>query len=155
MWQNKPTHPTREDLPLPVLQEHSVRGDVKDRALAETGRSRIAWAAAYMPVLAQIRDRFAKEKPLRGVRIGACLHVTTETANLMLALQAGGAEIALCASNPLSTQDDVAAAMVAEYDVSTFAIKGEGNDTYYRSEERRVGNECRCCWSLDLKYVKH
>src|SRR5438477_3719710 len=137
MWQNKPTHPTREDLPLPVLQEHSVRGDVKDRALAETGRSRIAWAAAYMPVLAQIRDRFAQEKPLRGIRIGACLHVTTETANLMLALQAGGAEIALCASNPLSTQDDVAAAL-CEFGIPTFAIKGEDNQTYYSHIEAVV-----------------
>ena len=83
-----------------------------------------------MPVLAQIRDRFEIEKPLKGVRIGACLHVTTETANLMLALQAGGAEIALCASNPLSTQDDVAAAL-CEYGIPTYAIKGEDNATYY------------------------
>ncbi len=105
-------------------------GSVKDRGLAESGRSRIAWAAAYMPVLAQIRDRFAEEKPLKGVRIGACLHVTTETANLMLALQAGGAEIALCATNPLSTQDDVAAAL-CDYGIPTYAIKGEDNDTYY------------------------
>ncbi|MGA7746956.1 MAG: adenosylhomocysteinase, partial [Candidatus Aquilonibacter sp.] len=96
--------------------------------MAEAGRSRIAWAGAYMPVLAQIRDRFEIEKPLRGVRIGACLHVTTETANLMLALQAGGAEIALCASNPLSTQDDVAAAL-CEYGIPTYAIKGEDNAT--------------------------
>ena len=94
---------------MPVLDK--TAGDVKDRSLAEAGRSRIAWAGAYMPVLAQIRDRFEIEKPLKGVRIGACLHVTTETANLMLALQAGGAEIALCESNPLSTQDDVAAAL--------------------------------------------
>jgi len=114
-----------------------VRGDVKDRALAETGRKRIAWAATYMPVLAQIRDRFASEKPLTGVRIGACLHVTTETANLMLALQAGGAEIALCASNPLSTQDDVAAAL-CEFGIPTFAIKGEDNETYYSHIESVV-----------------
>ncbi|MFZ0033032.1 MAG: adenosylhomocysteinase [Candidatus Cybelea sp.] len=105
-------------------------GSVKDRGLAEAGRSRIAWAAGYMPVLNQIRDRFEVEKPLAGVRIGACLHVTTETANLMLALQAGGAEIALCASNPLSTQDDVAAAL-CEYGIATYAIKGEDNATYY------------------------
>jgi adenosylhomocysteinase len=114
-----------------------VRGDVKDRALAETGRKRIAWAATYMPVLAQIRDRFASQKPLTGVRIGACLHVTTETANLMLALQAGGAEIALCASNPLSTQDDVAAAL-CEFGIPTFAIKGEDNQTYYSHIESVV-----------------
>jgi adenosylhomocysteinase len=105
-------------------------GSVKDRGLAESGRSRIAWSAAYMPVLAQIHDRFAEEKPLQGVRIGACLHVTTETANLMLALQAAGAEIALCASNPLSTQDDVAAAL-CDYGIPTYAIKGEDHDTYY------------------------
>jgi adenosylhomocysteinase len=99
--------------------------------LAERGRRRIEWAATQMPVLALIRERFATEKPLKGLKIGGALHVTTETANLMLTLQAGGADLALCASNPLSTQDDVAAALVAEYDVSTFAIKGEGNDTYY------------------------
>jgi adenosylhomocysteinase len=107
-------------------------GDVKDRSLAEQGRSRIEWAASFMPVLAQIRERFAKEKPLTGVRIGACLHVTTETANLMLALQAAGAEIALCASNPLSTQDDVAAALSEIYAIPTHAIKGEDHETYYR-----------------------
>ncbi len=116
-----------------------MRGDVKDRALAETGRKRIAWAATYMPVLAQIRDRFAGQKPLAGVRIGACLHVTTETANLMLALQAGGAEIALCASNPLSTQDDVAAAL-CEFGIPTFAIKGEDNQTYYSHIESVVAS---------------
>ncbi len=105
-------------------------GDVKDRNLAEQGRARIAWAGASMPVLAQIRDRFAKERPLHGVRIGACLHVTTETANLMLALQAGGAQTALCASNPLSTQDDVAAAL-CDFGIPTFAIKGEDHARYY------------------------
>jgi adenosylhomocysteinase len=108
-----------------------TRGDVKDLALADAGRGRIEWAATFMPVLAQIRDRFAKTKPLAGVRIGACLHVTTETANLMLALQAGGAEVQLCASNPLSTQDDVAAALCAHYDIPTYAIKGEAESTYY------------------------
>lgn len=105
-------------------------GDVKDRNLAEQGRSRIAWAGGSMPVLAQIRDRFENEKPLSGVRIGACLHVTTETANLMLALKAGGAELALCASNPLSTQDDVAAALCAG-GIPTFAVKGEDHARYY------------------------
>jgi adenosylhomocysteinase len=114
---------------------HQTRGDVKDVALADAGRNRIEWAATFMPVLAQIRDRFAKTKPLAGVRIGACLHVTTETANLMLALQAGGAEVELCASNPLSTQDDVAAALCAHYDIPTYAVKGEDESTYYRHIE--------------------
>ena len=86
-------------------------GDVRDLGLAEKGRERIEWADGEMPVLALIRERFEKERPLGGVRIGACLHVTTETANLMLTLKAGGADVALCASNPLSTQDDVAAAL--------------------------------------------
>ncbi len=121
---------------MPVL-DRTTAGDVKDRSLAEAGRSRIAWAAAYMPVLAQIHDRFEVEKPLRGIRIGACLHVTTETANLMLALRAGGAQIALCASNPLSTQDDVAAAL-CDYGIPTFAIKGEDNATYYSHIESVV-----------------
>ncbi|HTX03139.1 MAG TPA: adenosylhomocysteinase [Candidatus Acidoferrales bacterium] len=105
-------------------------GDVKDRSLAGQGRARIAWAGGYMPVLRQVRERFENEQPLRGVRIGACLHVTTETANLMLALKAAGAELALCASNPLSTQDDVAAAL-CEGGVPTFAVKGEDHARYY------------------------
>lgn len=105
--------------------------DVKDLGLAGRGRDRIAWAAIEMPVLRQIRERFAKEKPLAGQRISACLHITTETANLLLTLQAGGADVVACASNPLSTQDDVAAALV-EFGIPTFAIKGEDNQTYYR-----------------------
>ena len=105
--------------------------DVKDLALAEKGRDRIEWADQEMRVLAQIRERFDKEKPLAGIRIGACLHVTTETANLVRTLVAGGAEVALCASNPLSTQDDAAAAL-CEDDVDVYAIKGEDNETYYR-----------------------
>jgi adenosylhomocysteinase len=105
---------------------------VRDLRLAEEGVRRIEWAAREMPVIRQIRERFAKEQPLNGVRVGACLHVTTETANLMIAMRDGGAEIYLCASNPLSTQDDVAAALVAEYGISTFAIKGEDNETYYK-----------------------
>ncbi len=108
------------------------RHDVKDVSLAQRGRLRIEWSATQMPVLRLIRERFALERPLAGLRVGACLHVTTETANLMLTLQAGGADVALCASNPLSTQDDVAAALVAEYGLATFAIKGEDNETYYR-----------------------
>ena len=106
--------------------------DVKDLGLAPTGRERIDWAAAEMGVLALIRDRFEKERPLDGVRIAACLHVTTETANLMETLKAGGAEVALCASNPLSTQDDVAAALCEETGVYVYAIKGEDHETYYR-----------------------
>ena len=110
----------------------TIPHDVKELRLSEEGVRRIEWAAREMPVIGQIAERFAKDKPLNGVRLSACLHVTTETANLMIALRAGGAEIALCASNPLSTQDDVAAALVTEYGVSTFAIKGEDADTYYR-----------------------
>src|SRR6266498_3477213 len=105
--------------------------DVKDIALAEKGKARIEWADQEMRVLTQIRERFEKEKPLQGIRIGACLQVTTETANLMRTLVAGGAEVALCASNPLSTQDDAAAALCEE-GFRTFAIKGEDSETYYR-----------------------
>jgi adenosylhomocysteinase len=112
-----------------------VAGDVKDLSLAAKGKTRIEWAHQWMPVLELIRKRFRQERPLAGVRVSACLHVTTETANLMLALQAGGAEIALCASNPLSTQDDVAAALCKHYEIPTFAIKGEDNATYYRHIE--------------------
>ncbi|MFH1085996.1 MAG: adenosylhomocysteinase [Chloroflexota bacterium] len=106
--------------------------DVKDLNLARQGVQRIDWAEREMPVLRLIRQRFAQERPLRGLRLSACLHVTSETANLMHTLQAGGAEVVLCASNPLSTQDDVAAALVQEYEMPVFAIKGEDNDTYYR-----------------------
>jgi len=142
---------------VPVIDQ--TAGDVKDRSLAEAGRSRIAWAGAYMPVLAQIRDRFELEKPLKGVRIGACLHVTTETANLMLALQAGGAEIALCASNPLSTQDDVAAAL-CEYGIPTYAIKGEDNETYYSHIESVIATKPHMsmddgCDLVNAIYTKH
>jgi adenosylhomocysteinase len=105
--------------------------DVKDLSLADAGKARIEWADADMPVLASIRERFAAEKPLDGLRISACLHVTTETANLMRTLKAGGAEIVLAASNPLSTQDDVAAALVEHYGIRTYAIKGEDTATYY------------------------
>ncbi len=105
--------------------------DVKDLNLAPGGRLRIEWAEREMPVLRLIRERFEKEKPLQGVRLSACLHVTTETANLARTLQAGGAEVALTASNPLSTQDDVAAALVSYYEIPVFAIKGEDNETYY------------------------
>src|SRR5512132_4357132 len=117
------------------------RHDVKDLSLAPEGVRRIAWADRHMPVLAAIRDRFEAEQPLAGYRIAACLHVTSETANLMRTLKAGGADIVLCASNPLSTQDDVAAALVEEFDVSVFAIKGEDNDTYYRHIEAAVDHK--------------
>ena len=106
--------------------------DVRDLALADAGQGRMEWAEQEMPVLRLIRERFEQEKPLAGIRIAACLHVTTETGNLMRTLKAGGADVRLCASNPLSTQDDVAAALVAHYDVPVFAIKGEDNETYYR-----------------------
>jgi adenosylhomocysteinase len=112
-----------------------VTFDVKDLALAETGLARVRWAEGQMPVLRSIRDRFGRERPLAGLRIGACLHVTTETANLMIALKAAGASIAVCASNPLSTQDDVAAALAGEFGIPTFAIKGEDEQTYYRHIE--------------------
>lgn len=106
--------------------------DIRDSKLAEGGRRRIEWAEREMPVLRLIRERFAKERPLQGVRISACLHVTTETANLMNTLHLGGADVVLTASNPLSTQDDVAAALVAYYEIPVFAIKGEDNVTYYK-----------------------
>ncbi|NOX21324.1 MAG: adenosylhomocysteinase [Nitrospirae bacterium] len=108
-----------------------MKHDVKDLTLAKEGKLRIEWARMEMPVLEQVRERFEKEKPLKGIRIGACLHVTTETANLMETLKAAGAEVALCASNPLSTQDDVAAALVKYSKIPVFAIKGEDNKTYY------------------------
>ena len=105
--------------------------DVKDLGLAPAGVTRVEWADRHMPVLAAIRERFEQERPLEGIRISACLHVTTETANLARTLKAGGADVVLCASNPLSTQDDVAAALVAEYGIPVFAIRGEDDQTYY------------------------
>jgi adenosylhomocysteinase len=112
--------------------------DVKDLALAPGGIARVEWADRQMPVLTAIRGRFERERPLDGIRISACLHVTTETANLARTLAAGGADVVLCASNPLSTQDDVAAALVEEYGISVFAIRGEDNDTYYSHIEAAV-----------------
>ncbi len=110
----------------------STHGDVRDISLAPRGKDRIEWAAKEMPVLRLIRERFAKDMPLKGIRMSGCLHITTETANLAITLKAGGADLVLCASNPLSTQDDVAAALVSEYGIPTFAIKGEDEQTYYR-----------------------
>ena len=109
----------------------AAKHDIKDPGLADVGRKRMAWAAREMPVLASIRERFAVEQPLKGIRVAACLHVTSETGNLILTLQAGGADVVLCASNPLSTQDDVAAALVAA-GIPVYAIKGEDETTYYR-----------------------
>ena len=115
--------------------------DVEDLSLAAAGAARIEWADRDMPVLASIRDRFRHERPLDGVRVSACLHVTTETANLMRTLEAGGADIVLCASNPLSTQDDVAASLVEDFGIRTYAIKGEDNDTYYRHIDAAIDHK--------------
>ena len=109
-----------------------MKSDVKDLKLAPKGKLRIEWAGSQMKVLELIKERFAKEKPLKGITLGACLHVTSETANLMIALKEGGANLALCASNPLSTQDDVAASLVEDFGIPTFAIKGEDKETYYK-----------------------
>jgi adenosylhomocysteinase len=114
------------------LEDFMDKYDVKDLKLAEGGRRRIEWAEREMPVLESILERFKRERPLEGIRVSACLHVTTETANLMRALQAGGADVVLTASNPLSTQDDVAACLVSHYEIPVFAIKGEDNTTYYK-----------------------
>ena len=112
--------------------------DVADLGLAEAGARRIEWADRQMPVLAQIRERFAAERPLQGIRLSACLHVTSETANLMRTLAAGGADVALCASNPLSTQDDVAASLVTDHGISVVAVNGEDSESYYRHIEAAV-----------------
>src|SRR5271168_4732071 len=109
----------------------ATAGDVANLALADMGRKRIDWANQSMKVLQSIRKDFIKNQPLKGIRIAACLHVTTETANLMITLRDGGADVVLCASNPLSTQDDVAASLVRDYSIPSFAIKGEDNDSYY------------------------
>jgi adenosylhomocysteinase len=114
-----------------VTAAPKASGDVKDFALADRGKRKIEWANQQMPVLQLIRKRFIKEKPLKGIRISACLHVTSETANLAITLRDGGADLVLCASNPLSTQDEVAACLVKDYNIPTFAIKGEDNATYY------------------------
>jgi adenosylhomocysteinase len=106
--------------------------DIKDRALSSAGREKIDWAGSFMPVLAKVRERFQKERPLHGIRIGACLHITTETANLAIAIKAGGGDISLCASNPLSTKDDVAASLVVDFEIPVYAVEGEDRDSYYR-----------------------
>jgi adenosylhomocysteinase len=109
----------------------TVDADIRDPGLADEGRLRVEWADRQMPVLGRIRERFEKERPLEGLTIAACLHVTTETANLMRTLKAGGADVALCASNPLSTQDDAAASLVATYGIPVFAIRGVDESLYY------------------------
>ncbi len=121
----------RKVSPKARLNQGVPEYDVHDLGLAEAGRKRIEWADKQMPVLRRIRERYIKEQPLKGQRLGACLHITCETANLLRALKAGGAEVFACASNPLSTQDDVAAALVDQYDIPTYAIHGEDRDTYY------------------------
>ncbi|MCD5411463.1 adenosylhomocysteinase [Thermodesulfovibrionales bacterium] len=121
------------------MTKHDIlKHDIKDIGLAEKGRLKIEWASREMPVLKSIADRFSKEKPLKGMSVVACLHVTTETASLMETLKAGGAELALCASNPLSTQDDVAASLVKNSEISVFAIKGEDTETYYQHMKRAL-----------------
>ena len=116
---------------MPISGRNGQSGDIRDIGLADEGKLRIDWADAAMPVLRQIRERFEREKPLDGMRIGACLHVTTETANLIRTLQAGGAEVLLCASNPLSTQDDAAASLTKHFGAAVFAVNGEDSGTYY------------------------
>lgn len=129
--------------------------DVKDIKLADQGKLKIEWAEATMPVLRLIRKRFKREQPLKGVRVTACLHVTTETANLAITLKAGGADVRLCASNPLSTQDDVAAALVQHEGVPTFAIKGEDNPTYYRHIESAIAHRPHVTMDDGADVVSH
>jgi adenosylhomocysteinase len=125
----------------------TINSDIADLTLAERGKDRILWADQEMPVLRSIRDRFTQSKPLKGQRITACLHVTTESANLLRTLKEGGAEISVCASNPLSTQDDVAAALVKYYDIQTFCIKGEDNQTYYKHINQAL--DCKPTITMD------
>ncbi|MEK7157260.1 MAG: adenosylhomocysteinase, partial [Patescibacteria group bacterium] len=115
--------------------------DIKDISLSAKGAQRIAWAGQDMPVLAKMKKQFKKDQPLKGHRLAACLHVTAETANLMIALKAGGAEVALCASNPLSTQDDVAASLVKDHGISVFAIKGEDTKTFFKHLEAVIATK--------------
>jgi len=143
------------NLSLLFDEEDTVDYDVRDIKLADTGRLKIEWAEATMPVLRLIRKRFAQQRPLKGVRITACLHVTTETANLAITLKAGGADVRLCASNPLSTQDDVAAALVQHEGIPTFAIKGEDNATYYRHIESAVAHRPHVTMDDGADVVSH
>jgi adenosylhomocysteinase len=129
--------------------------DVKDLGLADQGNLKIEWAERTMPVLRLIKQRFQREKPLQGIRITACLHVTTETANLAKTLKAGGADVRLCASNPLSTQDDVAAALVKHEGIPVFAIKGEDNKTYYNHIESAIGHKPHVSMDDGADVVSH
>jgi len=124
-----------------MMASNGVDSDIKDIGLAAEGKRRIEWAERDMPVLRSIRERFTKEKPLAGKTVGACLHVTAETANLMITLKAGGANVFLCASNPLSTQDDVAASLVQDYSIPTFAIKGESKETFFKHIEALIAQK--------------
>ena len=142
------------------MASQRTKGDVKDLSLAKDGVNKIEWAGREMPVMKIIRDRFLKEKPLAGVRLSACLHVTSETANLAIALRDGGAEVTLCASNPLSTQDEVAAALVQEYGIPTYAIKGENDTTYYEHLESALESKPQMTMDdgadlLTLLHTKH
>jgi len=142
------------------VASQQTKGDVKDLSLAKAGVNKIEWAGREMPVMKIIRERFIKEKPLAGVRLSACLHVTSETANLAIALRDGGAEVVLCASNPLSTQDDVAAALVQEYGIPTYAIKGENDATYYEHLETALESKPQMTMDdgadlLTLLHTKH
>ena len=142
------------------MASQQTKGDVKDLSLAKTGVDKVEWAGREMPVMKIIRERFEKEKPLAGVRLSACLHVTSETANLAIALRDSGAEVVLCASNPLSTQDDVAAALVQEYGIPTYAIKGENETTYYEHLEAALAVEPQMTMDdgadlLTLLHTKH
>src|SRR3984893_13754069 len=134
--------------------------DVKDMSLMEPGLTRVRWAEGQMPVLRSIRERFSRDKPLAGLRVGACLHVTTETANLMIVLKAAGASITLCASHPLSTQDDVAAVLAGEFGIPTYAIKGEDETTYYRHIEAVLASRPNItmddgCDLVNVLHTKH
>ena len=142
------------------MASQRAKGDVKDLSLAKDGVNKIEWAGREMPVVKIIRERFIKEKPLAGVRLSACLHVTSETANLAIALRDSGAEVVLCASNPLSTQDDVAAALVQEYGIPTYAIKGENDTTYYEHLEAALESKPQMTMDdgadlLTLLHTKH
>ena len=121
--------------------------DIKDLALADLGKRRIEWAFQSMPVLQTIRKQFIKTQPLAGIRVAACLHVTSETANLMITLRDGGADVVLCASNPLSTQDDVAATLVRDYGIPVYAIKGENNEVYYSHLTAALEHRRRSPWT--------
>ena len=142
------------------MASQKTKGDVKDLSLAKDGVNKIEWAGREMPVVKMIRERFGKEKPLNGVRLSACLHVTSETANLAIALRDSGADVVLCASNPLSTQDDVAAALVQEYGIPTYAIKGENETTYYEHLESALSVQPQMTMDdgadlLTLLHTKH